>query len=332
MSFFIQVQQSLVTHRKTLRLARLLGLDRYAVIGRLVALWAWCLDNALGGSLGDDIDAEVLADVMGWSATMGKPSDLLEALLTVGFLEVNARDGHLHIHDWQEHMGRLIAQREASAERMRRMRAHHADDGGTDTATAASSSSSPIVPAISVQDDATGNARYAHVTRTLRACSLQEKSREREEKNNVAESDDIVPVSMQQQQQQQQQTQPIAFAADAALTHAPAPAHAPTPMPLPFRSPTPSSATPSPVKPPTRPPSVKPPTHPTMARVPDPVWDACIAAMGGVAPTNRVERGKWAKGIQALKESLLADGSPPGEIAVRARRYRARYGSAVTLN
>lgn len=39
MSFFIQVQQSLVTHRKTLRLARLLSLDRYAVIGRLVALW-----------------------------------------------------------------------------------------------------------------------------------------------------------------------------------------------------------------------------------------------------------------------------------------------------
>jgi hypothetical protein len=71
-----------------------------------------------------------------------------------------------------------------------------------------------------------------------------------------------------------------------------------------------------------------------MARVPDPVWDACIAAMGlnGTAPSNRVERGKWAKGIQALKESLAADGSPPGEIGIRAARYRARFGPSVPLN
>ena len=55
MSFFIQAQQSLAAHRK-------------AVIGRLVALWAKCLDNALGGSLGDDIDADALADALGWPA------------------------------------------------------------------------------------------------------------------------------------------------------------------------------------------------------------------------------------------------------------------------
>ncbi len=102
---FLQVQQSLVSHRKTLRLARLLALDRYAVVGRLVALWAWCLDNAPGGCLGDGIrgiDADILADVMGWSSEMGRPADLLEALLTAGFLEVDAEDGRLHIHDWHD--------------------------------------------------------------------------------------------------------------------------------------------------------------------------------------------------------------------------------------
>jgi hypothetical protein len=64
------------------------------------------------------------------------------------------------------------------------------------------------------------------------------------------------------------------------------------------------------------------------------VWDACIAAMGqnGVAPSNRVERGRWAKGIQALKESLVADGAPPGEIGIRSARYRARFGTSVPLN
>jgi hypothetical protein len=70
------------------------------------------------------------------------------------------------------------------------------------------------------------------------------------------------------------------------------------------------------------------------ARLRDPVWDACIASMGvnGAAPSNRVERGRWAKGIQALKESLAADGSPPTEIVTRAARYRSRFGSSVPLH
>jgi len=110
MSFFIQAQQRLVTHRKTLRLARLLSLDRYAVVGRLVALWVWSLDHAPDGALGEDMDAEVLADVMGWDAsTNGKPAELLEALLAAGFLELDSSGdtsdpSHptLRIHDWQK--------------------------------------------------------------------------------------------------------------------------------------------------------------------------------------------------------------------------------------
>lgn len=102
---FIQVQQSLVSHRKTLRLARLLGLDRYAVVGRLVALWAWCLENAVDGRLakdGDDIDAEILADVMGWD---GKPAELVDSLITAGFLDVDSSTQDkpvLSIHDWRD--------------------------------------------------------------------------------------------------------------------------------------------------------------------------------------------------------------------------------------
>jgi hypothetical protein len=40
---YAQVGQGVVTHRKTPRLARLLGERRYAVVGRLVALWSWGL-------------------------------------------------------------------------------------------------------------------------------------------------------------------------------------------------------------------------------------------------------------------------------------------------
>ena len=43
---YIETHQSLLTHRKTLRLGRLLGMDRFCVCGRLMALWCWALDNA----------------------------------------------------------------------------------------------------------------------------------------------------------------------------------------------------------------------------------------------------------------------------------------------
>lgn len=83
---YAQVDQGVDTHRKTLRLARLLGESRYAVVGRPGALWPWSLDGAFTGEL-HDVEADTLADVMGWER---KPAELLEGLLTVGFLN---RDG-----------------------------------------------------------------------------------------------------------------------------------------------------------------------------------------------------------------------------------------------
>ncbi len=157
---FVQVHQSLVTHRKTLRLARLLSMDRYATVGRLVALWAWSLDNALDGVFGDDIDAEVVADVMGWE---DKPAELLEALITAGFLDVDPRDQRLHIHDWHEHMGRLIEKREQDAERKRRQRERERDE----REGVVTSNAGPV----SADADVTRMSRGCHadVTRTSRA-------------------------------------------------------------------------------------------------------------------------------------------------------------------
>ncbi len=112
---YVQVDQGLVTHRKTLRLARLLGESRYAVVGRLVALWSWCLDSALTGEL-RDVDADILADVMGWDASCGsggsggKPADLFEALITAGFLDLDDH-GRLRLHNWDLRMGPLIKRR-----------------------------------------------------------------------------------------------------------------------------------------------------------------------------------------------------------------------------
>ena len=65
-------------------------------------------------------------------------------------------------------------------------------------------------------------------------------------------------------------------------------------------------------------------------RPPDPLWDACVAACDGEGqgPSNSVERGKWNKGLAALRQS----GATPEEIAIRAERYRRRYGEGIALN
>ena len=63
-------------------------------------------------------------------------------------------------------------------------------------------------------------------------------------------------------------------------------------------------------------------------RAPDPLWDACVAALDGAGPSNDAERGKWNKGLKALRQS----GATPEEIAIRAERYKRRFGESIPLN
>jgi len=113
---YIETHQSLLTHRKTLRLSRLLSLDRFAVVGRLMALWSWALDNAQEGTIAHG-DSDILADVMGWE---GDPAHLCTALTAAGFLD-ESESGYC-IHDWWDYAGRLIERRKANAEKQQRWR------------------------------------------------------------------------------------------------------------------------------------------------------------------------------------------------------------------
>lgn len=114
---YIEAHQSLLTHRKTLRLGRLLGMDRFCVCGRLMALWCWALDNAPDGVVAVE-DADILADVVGWER---EPSELCNALVAAGFFEL--AEGFFVLHDWYVYAGKLIEKRQANAERMRAARA-----------------------------------------------------------------------------------------------------------------------------------------------------------------------------------------------------------------
>jgi hypothetical protein len=274
---FVQVAQSLMTHRKTLRAARLLSIDRYAVVGRLVALWSWCLDNAMDGCLGD-VEMDILADVMGWD---GKAADLVEALLTAGFLEL--RDGQFWVHDWDEHMlawiERAQEQREANRARQARFRERHANAPAPPTPDPTGTDSSPngyitVTPAL----------RNADVTPKIRIDKI------RLEEGESARASAPTPAHAHAREEKQAATARAA------------------PRSLPVTSPAPE---------PDPPPTLRPAPKP--ARPPDVLWDTCAELYP--APTNKGERGKWNAALALLRESHATPEEVRAAHAAHLKRY-----------
>lgn len=113
---WIEVHQSLFTHRKTLELADLLGVPEVYAAAHLIALWSWSLDNAPDGAL--HVRSTIIARASMWS---GDADALVQALLATGYLEQGEGDV-LCIHDWQDYAGRLLDKRRANAQRMREAR------------------------------------------------------------------------------------------------------------------------------------------------------------------------------------------------------------------
>jgi len=116
--------QTLKDHPKTKRAARALGLQVPHLMGHLHCLWHWALDYAQDGDL-SEFDAWEIADAAMYE---GDAEAFVSALAECGkdgpgFLEQDVDS--LLIHDWEDYAGRLIAQREANAERMRVKRAEH---------------------------------------------------------------------------------------------------------------------------------------------------------------------------------------------------------------
>ena len=96
------------------------------MIGHMICLWTWALDNAETGNL-SAISTPVIADAAGWT---GDPTIFVNALIQVGFLDVTpggalvGNDSHLWpetiaLHNWINYAGKLIARREADRTRKR---------------------------------------------------------------------------------------------------------------------------------------------------------------------------------------------------------------------
>ena len=105
---WIEVHTNLPDHPKVLRAAKALKLDSDALVGKLIRLWTWAVDNRSDGRI-QDWDDDVVANIMRYK---GKPERLFEVLVEVRLLDP-VEDGGYAIHDWYEHIGGLIEQREA---------------------------------------------------------------------------------------------------------------------------------------------------------------------------------------------------------------------------
>lgn len=112
---WIELHQTLREHKKMFACADTLNLSRIEMIGTLVSLWLWALDNAQDGSL-EGVSDKTIARVCDFPEK--KAGKLMEALLKHGFVE---RDGdHYIIHDWYDYAGKLMERREKDRERKKK--------------------------------------------------------------------------------------------------------------------------------------------------------------------------------------------------------------------
>ena len=125
---WIAVYQSLPSHRKTLRLQALLGMRRPQLLGHLVLLWLWAVDNAQDGRL-PELSGRELGAICDLSPK--RAGEFISALEQAGFLD---RDGQgLRFHQWEDYGGKLLESRRNAAERNRRYRERARNGTGNST-------------------------------------------------------------------------------------------------------------------------------------------------------------------------------------------------------
>lgn len=112
---WIELHQTLREHKKMFACADALNLSRVEMIGTLVSLWLWSLDNAQDGSLAGVSD-KTIARVCDFPEK--KAGKLVSALAEHGFLDY---DGECYsIHDWFDYAGKLMERREKDRSRKRK--------------------------------------------------------------------------------------------------------------------------------------------------------------------------------------------------------------------
>lgn len=110
---WIQVEQTLPTDKKTLKLKRALNISAPYAMGIITTLWLWCIDNAPDGDI-TDLDGDDLADICDYPDSGEK---FLNALINSGFVINNGEQ--TVIANWYERVGQLMDKRESQKEKAR---------------------------------------------------------------------------------------------------------------------------------------------------------------------------------------------------------------------
>lgn len=119
---WIELHDTLPDHTKVLDLSAALKIDKDAVVGKLIRLWVWALNNREDGLIRTR-DVPTVGDVM---RIKGKAEKVIVAMVKVRLLD--PVEGGYMIHGWDEHVHRLMEARERNRaqarERKRRQRAN----------------------------------------------------------------------------------------------------------------------------------------------------------------------------------------------------------------
>jgi hypothetical protein len=113
---WLEVHQSLPSHRKVLRLADLLKVPVAQAMGLLVSFWLWAIDNSPDGSL-EGISAWMISRAAQWE---GDPDLFYNSMIGAGWLDDDGEN--THIHNWSRYTGKLLERRAKDKERMAKWR------------------------------------------------------------------------------------------------------------------------------------------------------------------------------------------------------------------
>lgn len=110
----------LAQHPKTRKLARMLGVSIPTALGHLHLLWHFVLKYAPDGDITRFDDADIAEGCM-WESDA---QTLCVALHDAGFVDASHGDEpwQIRIHDWHEHGGKVIRQKEGNADRQQQWR------------------------------------------------------------------------------------------------------------------------------------------------------------------------------------------------------------------
>ena len=110
---YIELHQSVWTHKKTFVFAAELGVKKSYAVAHLSHLWAWAMDNAPDGDLSDMSDA-VIAFGSDWD---GDAKHFVKSLIEAGYLTLNKT-----LHNWEHYGGKLNYRKKYNADRASKTR------------------------------------------------------------------------------------------------------------------------------------------------------------------------------------------------------------------